>query len=77
VELDRDPLGGLRLERGSGVALDRLDPLRVPDCELLAEGISASASIITPLSSVYSWPVSTRTVARGSRSRFRTFWDLA
>ena len=34
LEADRDPLRGLGLERRRGVALDRVDPLRVADGEL-------------------------------------------
>ena len=38
---------------------------------------SASASIWMPRSSPYSVPASTSSVARGSRSRLRTFCDFA
>ncbi len=80
-EADRDALGGLGANRLGRVALDRVDILGVADRQVLAEVersgsrmISASASIWMPRSSTYSSPVSTRRVARGSRSRFLTFW---
>ena len=86
VEADRDPLRRLGLERRRGIALDRVDPLRVADRSSSAPNSatavgsrisSASASIWTPRSSVYSVPASISSVARGSRSRLRTFCDFA
>jgi len=58
-----------------------LDGARKTRAVMLAERAEGAAMLrggaYKPRSSPYSWPVSTSSVARGSRSRLRTFCDLA
>ena len=86
MEVDRDPLRRLGPEPGGCVALHRLDPVAVADRQLLgvvddpveiADQLGLGLDLDAAQLRRTRLPVSISSVARGSRSRFFTFWDLA